>query len=34
MWIAVLLFAIAFFQIKPQPEQPAPTMGPPPPTPV
>ena len=34
MWIAVLLFAIAFFQVKPQPEQPAPTMGPPPPTPV
>jgi uncharacterized membrane protein len=34
MWIAVLLIAIAFFQIKPQPEQPAPTMGPPPPKPV
>jgi uncharacterized membrane protein len=23
MWIAVLLVAVAFFQIKPQPEQPA-----------
>jgi uncharacterized membrane protein len=30
MWIAVLLIAIAFFQIKPQPEQPAATMAPPP----
>jgi uncharacterized membrane protein len=34
MWIAVLLIAIAFFQIKPQPEQPAATMVPPPPTPT
>jgi uncharacterized membrane protein len=33
MWIAVLLTAIAFFQIKSQPEQPAATMVPPPPTP-
>lgn len=32
MWIAVLLIAIAFFQIKPQPEQPAPIMAPPPPS--
>ena len=24
MWIATLLLAVAFFQIKPQPEQPAP----------
>jgi uncharacterized membrane protein len=30
MWVAVLLIAIAFFQIKPQPEQPAATMAPPP----
>jgi len=30
MWIAVLLIAIAFFQIKPQPEQPVTTMTPPP----
>jgi uncharacterized membrane protein len=30
MWIAVLLIAIAFFQIKPQPEQPVTTMAPPP----
>ncbi|MGA3289781.1 MAG: DUF996 domain-containing protein [Candidatus Bathyarchaeia archaeon] len=28
MWIAALLIAIAFFQIKPQPEQPAATMAP------
>ncbi|HYB68859.1 MAG TPA: DUF996 domain-containing protein [Candidatus Acidoferrales bacterium] len=34
MWIAVLLAAIAFFQIKSQPEQPAPTMAPPAPTPT
>ena len=34
MWIAVLLIAIAFFQIKPQPEQPAATMMPPPSTPT
>jgi uncharacterized membrane protein len=36
MWIAVLLIAIAFFQIKPQPEQPVATAAPPPltPTPV
>ena len=36
MWIALLLIAIAFFQIKPQPEQPVATMAPPPltPTPV
>jgi uncharacterized membrane protein len=34
MWIAVLLAAIAFFQIKPQQEQPAATMAPPPPTPT
>ena len=34
MWIAVLLIAIAFFQIKPQPEQPAATMAPPPSTPT
>jgi uncharacterized membrane protein len=36
MWIAVLLLAIAFFQIKAQPEQPVTTMAPPPspPTPV
>jgi uncharacterized membrane protein len=34
MWIAALLIAIAFFQIKPQPEQPAATMAPPPPTPT
>jgi uncharacterized membrane protein len=32
MWIAVLLIAIAFFQIKERPEQPASTMAPPPPT--
>jgi uncharacterized membrane protein len=30
MWIAVLLIAIAFFQIKPQPEQPAAPAAPPP----
>jgi uncharacterized membrane protein len=30
MWIAVLLITIAFFQIKPQPEQPVETMAPPP----
>ncbi len=30
IWIAVLLVAIAFFQIKPQPEQPVATMSPPP----
>ena len=29
MWIAVLLMAIAFFQIKPEPEQPAAAMAPP-----
>ncbi|MGA2308062.1 MAG: DUF996 domain-containing protein [Candidatus Bathyarchaeia archaeon] len=29
MWIATLLIAIAFFQIKPQPEQPVATMAPP-----
>jgi uncharacterized membrane protein len=36
MWVAVLLIAIAFFQIKSQPEQPVATMPPPPsmPTPV
>jgi len=36
IWVAALLIAIAFFQIKPQPEQPAATMAPPPsmPTPV
>ncbi len=34
MWIAVLLIAIAFFQIKPQPEQPVATMAPPPSTPT
>lgn len=34
MWIAVLVIAIAFFQTKPQPEQPVATMAPPPPTPV
>ncbi len=36
MWVAVLLIAIAFFQIKPQPEQPPATMAPQPytPTPV
>jgi uncharacterized membrane protein len=34
MWIAVLLIAIAFFQIKPQPEQPPATMAPPPSTPT
>ena len=34
MWIAVLLVAIAFFQIKIQPEQPVATMAPAPPTPV
>jgi len=33
MWIAALLIAIAFFQIKTQPEQPVTTMSPPPPTP-
>ncbi len=34
MWIAVLLIAIAFFQIKPQPEQPPVTVAPPPSTPT
>jgi len=36
MWVAILLLAIAFFQIKPQPEQPMATMAQPPqmPTPV
>jgi uncharacterized membrane protein len=34
IWIAVLLIAIAFFQIKPQPEQPPATMAPPPSTPT
>jgi uncharacterized membrane protein len=36
IWVAILLLAIAFFQIKPQPEQPMATMAPPPsmPTPV
>ena len=34
MWIAVLLIAIAFFQIKPQPEQPVATVTPPPSTPT
>ena len=34
MWVAVLLIAIAFFQIKPQPEQPIATMAPPPSTPT
>ncbi|MGB8781109.1 MAG: DUF996 domain-containing protein [Candidatus Bathyarchaeia archaeon] len=34
MWIAILLIAIAFYQIKPQPEQPVATMAPPPPTPT
>ena len=34
IWIAVLLIAIAFFQIKPQPEQPVATMAPPPSTPT
>jgi uncharacterized membrane protein len=34
IWIAILLVAIAFFQIKPQPEQPVATMAPPPPTPT
>jgi len=36
MWIAVLLIVVAFFQLKPQPEQPVATMAPPPltPTPV
>ncbi len=34
MWIAVLLIAIAFFQIKPLPEQPAATMASPPSTPT
>jgi uncharacterized membrane protein len=34
MWIAVLLIAIAFFQIKPLPEQPAASMAPPPSTPT
>jgi uncharacterized membrane protein len=33
MWIAVLLIAIAFFQMKPQPEQPAAPAAPPPQTP-
>jgi uncharacterized membrane protein len=34
MWIAILVVAIAFFQIRPQPEQPVATMVPPPPTPT
>jgi len=34
MWIALLLIAIAFFQIKPQPEQPVATMAPSPSTPT
>jgi uncharacterized membrane protein len=34
MWIAVLLIAVAFFQIKPQPEQPVATMAPSPSTPT
>jgi uncharacterized membrane protein len=34
IWIAILLIAIAFFQMKPQPEQPAATMAPPTPTPT
>jgi uncharacterized membrane protein len=34
MWIAVLLLAIAFFQIRAQPEQPVTTMAPPPSTPT
>ncbi len=34
MWIAALLIAIGFFQIKPQPEQPVATATPPPPTPT
>ncbi len=34
MWIAVLLMAVAFFQLKPQPEQPPVTAAPPTPTPV
>ncbi|MGD0203843.1 MAG: DUF996 domain-containing protein [Candidatus Bathyarchaeia archaeon] len=34
MWVAALLIAIAFFQIKPQPEQPVATMAPPPSTPT
>ncbi len=34
MWIAALLIAIAFFQIKAQPEQPVTTMAPPPSTPT
>jgi uncharacterized membrane protein len=34
IWIAVLLIAIAFFQIKSQPEQPVATMAPPPSTPT
>jgi len=34
MWIAILVVAIAFFQIRSQPEQPVATMVPPPPTPV
>ena len=34
MWVAALLIAIGFFQIKPQPEQPAATAAPPPSTPT
>jgi uncharacterized membrane protein len=34
MWIGVLLMVIAFFQMKPQPEQPMATMAPPPSTPT
>jgi uncharacterized membrane protein len=34
MWIALLLIAVAFFQIKPQPEQPVATMAPSPSTPT
>ena len=34
MWIAILLMAIAFFQIQPRREQPVATMAPPPPTPT
>ncbi|MGD0645078.1 MAG: DUF996 domain-containing protein [Candidatus Bathyarchaeia archaeon] len=34
MWIAILLVAIAFFQIKPQQEQPVAAVSPPPPTPT
>jgi uncharacterized membrane protein len=34
MWVATLLIAIAFFQIKPQSEQPVATMAPPPSTPT